>query len=193
MVRSGPDSSVANWSSCSCTTVVHSRMAANAPAALLSSVPAVQPAAPQARLTTTAMPNPATRRPTVTGGLGTSETDPVCVTAIARLNRPETANVSATLTTRATVTASAWPTEVRALVGSCSNEVLMVPPAQLLPAASAPMRKNAAVPARVGSSPMLLSTAGTNWPGRIVGRTWDGVARLMAPAPALRYRTYWSM
>src|ERR1700685_3383316 len=110
-------------------------MTANAPAALLSSVPAVQPAAPQARLTTTAMPNPAARRPAVTGGGGPTANEPGRVAAITRLNRPETAKVRATLTTRATVTASAWPTEVRARPGSCSNEVLMVPPAQVLPAA----------------------------------------------------------
>jgi hypothetical protein len=67
----------------------------------------------------------------------------------------------------------------------------MVPPAQVLPAASTPMRKNAAVPGRVGSNPMLLSTAGTYWPGSIVGSTWDGGVPKIHVAPG-RYNTYCS-
>jgi hypothetical protein len=62
------------------------------------------------------------------------------------LKVPATAKVASTLTPAATMTASACPSEVRARLGPWSRDVLIVPPAQSLPAASAPIRKNAAVP-----------------------------------------------
>jgi hypothetical protein len=68
----------------------HSGMTVNATAALFSTVP-VQPTAPQARLTMTAMPNAAASRPAPGSGPAAADTDPVIVTAASTVDTPVTA------------------------------------------------------------------------------------------------------
>src|SRR5580692_10325576 len=102
---------------------VHSSRPANAAAALLSTVPTVQPRAPQARLTRTAMPRAAASWAGLGSGPAAGETDPVAVTAISRVHSPAAAKVRATLAARAAVTASAWPRAVPVRAGACSREV----------------------------------------------------------------------
>src|SRR5580704_3610115 len=109
---------------------VHSSRPANAAAALLSTVPAVQPRAPQARLTRTAMPRAAPSRPGPGSGPAAGETDPVVISAISPVDRPAAAKVRITLVAGAAVTASAWPRAVPVRAGACSREVLMVRSAQ---------------------------------------------------------------